>query len=289
MSNFLNAFEEAVKTSGANVFCVGEALCGQELQVRRFGQHNPCQDVYSVSKAYTVTAVGLLVDRGLLRVEETLTDVLAEELPAGCHPIWYKTTVDMLLRHQVALPGGFLDIDCFDANDFGEDYLAYTLTYPLPEDAQPKNTYTDAAFYLLGRVVEKRAGMPLDSFLWKELFCPLGCREAAWSRCPQGHAMGGTGLYIRVEDMLRLGMLYRDGGVYGGRRILSQKWVDTVLTRGYELNRVSPESTAYGKGGMRGQMLMVCPEEGRVVAWQGCEDSYPVDFVRFASDYRDEA
>ena len=286
MSAFLDAFEAKVKESGANVFCVGEALRGEAMQLRQFVQTNPCQDVYSVSKAFTVTAVGLLVDRGLLRTEETLTDVLAEELPAGCQPIWYATTLDMLLRHQVALPGGFLDIDCWDANEFGEDYLAYTLTYPLPADAKPKNTYTDAAFYLLGRAVEKRAGMPLDSFLWKELFYPLGCREAAWSRCPQGHAMGGTGLYIRVEDMLKLGMLYRDGGVYNGRRILSQAWVDTVLTRGYELNRVGPDTTAYGKGGMRGQMLMVIPEEGRVAAWQGCEDTYPVDFVRFAADFR---
>lgn len=286
MSAFLDAFEAQVKASGDTVFCVGEAVGSGAPQVRQLLTANPCQDVYSVAKAFTVTAVGILADRGLLRVEETITDVLADELPAGCHPVWYSTTLDMLLRHQVALPEGFLDIDSFDASAFGSDYLAYTLTWPLPADAQPRYTYTDAAFYLLGRAVEKRAGMPLDSFLWKELFFPLGCREAAWSRCPQGHAMGGTGLYIRVEDMLKLGMLYRDGGVYGGRRILSQQWVDTVLARGYELNRVSTESTAYGKGGMRGQMLLVVPEESRVAAWHGCADSYKTDLVGFAAAYR---
>ncbi len=286
MSAFLDAFEARVKASGDTVFCVGEAVGSGAPQVRQLLPANPCQDVYSVAKAFTVTAVGLLADRGLLRMEETITGVLADGLPAGCHPVWYSTTLDMLLRHQVALPEGFLDIDCFDANTFGDDYLAYTLTWPLPADAQPRYTYTDAAFYLLGRAVEKRAGMPLDSFLWKELFFPLGCREAAWSRCPQGHAMGGTGLYLRVEDMLKLGMLYRDGGVYGGRRILSQQWVDTVLTRGYELNRVSAESTAYGKGGMRGQMLLVIPEEDRVAAWQGCVDNCKTDYVGFAAAYR---
>jgi hypothetical protein len=53
MSAFLDAFEAKVKESGANVFCVGEALRGEEMQLRQFVQTNPCQDVYSVSKAFT--------------------------------------------------------------------------------------------------------------------------------------------------------------------------------------------------------------------------------------------
>ena len=126
MSAFLDGLEKIVEETGANVFCAGEMLADGVPQVRRFVETNPCQDVYSVAKAFTVTAVGLLVDRGLLSVEETLTDVLAQELPAGVAPVWYRTTLDMLLRHQVALPEGFLDIDSHDANTFGEDYLAYT-------------------------------------------------------------------------------------------------------------------------------------------------------------------
>ncbi len=287
MDAFLEAFAQEVRRTGANVFRVGVLRGDGEPQLLHFTETNPCQDVYSVAKAFTVTAVGLLVDRGLLSVEETITDVLAEELPADCAPLWYKTTVDMLLRHQVALPVGFLDIDSHDAAAFGEDYLAYTLTWPLSPEAQPQYAYTDAAFYLLGRVVEKRAGMPLDSFLWKELFYPLGCREAAWSRCPQGHAMGATGLYIRVEDMLRLGRLYLDGGVWKGRRILSQQWTDTVRARGYELCSVGM-GEAYGKGGMRGQMLLLRPELDLVIAWQGCEERPGIDLVRFAAQYRED-
>ena len=238
-----------------------------------------------MAKAYTVTAVGLLVDRGLLSLEETITQVLKDALPEHCQSIWYSTTIDMLLRHQVALPEGHGDIDCQDASAWGDDYLTYILTWPIDPQAEPAYCYTDSAFYLLGRAVEARAGMPLDNFLWKELFLPFKCREAAWSHCPQGHAMGATGLYIRVEDMLKLGRLYLDGGLWQGQRLLSQQWVDTVRSRGYEL-KPTGTGLSFGKGGMRGQMLLIIPETNRVAAWQGCIDRFSWNPTRFAAEYR---
>ena len=269
MSRFLDAMrDELARLGDRGVFSVAEWHAGR-VESLDIIKTNPCQNVYSVAKAFVVTAVGLLVDRGLLSTDEIVTDILADEIPEGCQPAWYKTTVDMLLLHKVGLPGGFLDIDCYDSRNFGEDYLAYTLTYPTPEDYTPeKSTYTDAAFYILSRIVEKRAGEPLDNLLWRELLFPIGCLEAAFSRCPKGHPMGATGLYIRAAEVAKLGSIYLNGGMYGSRRILSEAWVGTVLSRGYELEPKC-DGRAYGKGGMRGQMLLVLPEQKRVIAWQG--------------------
>ena len=83
-----------------------------------------------------------------------------------------------------------------------------------------------------------------------------------------GYAMGATGLYIRAEELVKLGSIYLTGGLYGERRILSEKWVKITLERGYEL-KPKCGGKAYGKGGMRGQMLLVLPEQGRVFAWIG--------------------
>lgn len=269
MSRFLEAMrDELLRLDDRGVFSVAEWHAGR-VESLDIIKTNPCQNVYSVAKAFVVTAVGLLVDRGLLSTDEVVTDILADEIPTGCQPAWYETTVDMLLLHKVGLPSGFLDIDCYDSRNFGEDYLAYTLTYPTPEDYTPdKSTYTDAAFYILSRIVEKRAGEPLDTLLWRELLFPTGCLEAAFSRCPKGHPMGATGLYIRAAEVAKLGSIYLNGGMYGNRRILSENWVRTVLARGYEL-KPKCAGRAYGKGGMRGQMLLVLPEQRRVIAWQG--------------------
>ena len=279
MSKFLDDFKAEIETrEKANVFFIAE-YNGGEIEVKKLAHTNPCQDTYSVSKAYVVTALGLLFDRGLLRTDEILTDILADELPETYNEVWTKTTVDMLLLHKVGLSGGFLDIDCFDATQFGDDYLAYVLNAPIREDFDlEKDTYTDAAFYLLSRIVEKRAGMGTDNFLWQHLFYPTGCREAAWSHCPKGHVMGATGLYIRVEDMVKHAMIYLNGGMYEDKRILSEEWVNIVLERGYELKSCGG-GKAYGKGGMRGQKMMLVPSANRAVAWLGCGDNGFTDWV----------
>ncbi len=279
MSDFLSAFQkEILDREGANVFFIAEY--GEDgIQTQSLCTTNPCQNVYSIAKAFVVTAVGLLVDRGRLSTNEILTDILADELPATYHPVWKRTSVEMLLLHKVGLAKNFLDIDGQDATAFGRDYLSYVLNAPIRADFDGTTaTYTDAAYYLLSRIAEKRAGMPLDDFLWKHLFAPMKFREAAWSHCPMGHAMGATGLYLRIEDLIKLGALYLNHGVYGGRRLLSESWVDTVLSKGYEL-KLQKNGKAYGKGGMCGQMLMLLPHCHRAVAWLGCGNNAFSDFV----------
>ena len=284
MSRFLDTMrDELTRLGDKGVFSLAEWHNGKIEDVSII-KTNPCQNVYSVAKAYVVTAIGLLVDRGLLSLDETVTGIFADELPRGCKPVWHDTTVDMLLLHRVGLPGGFLDIDCYDSRNFGEDFLAYTLTYPTPEDYTPeKSTYTDAAFYILSRIVEKRAGEPLDLLLWRELLFPTGCLEAAFSRCPKGHPIGATGLYVRAAELVKLGSIYLNGGKYGNKRILSEEWVSTVLSRGYEL-KPRCGGRAFGKGGMRGQMLLILPEQNRVVAWQGYGSA---DIIPAAINYKD--
>lgn len=278
MSRFLEAFREEIKKRKANVFAAAE-YCGGRLESMQLVLTNPCQNVYSVAKAYVVTAVGLAVDRGLLSEEETVTEILREDCPENYQRVWDQVTVEMLLWHQVPLPKNFLDIDVCDSREFGEDYLAHILkTAVETEDGTYPPRYTDAAYYLLSRIVEKRTGMGMDDFLWKHLFFPTGCREAAWSHCPRGHVIGATGLYIRAEELVKLGAVYLQGGLWEDTRILSEDWVNTVLQKGYEL-KPQAEGRAFCKGGMRGQMLMLIPEAGRVVAYQGCGDHNFVDFI----------
>lgn len=286
MSKFLEAFRDHIKETGRNVLRIAEIKGDSDPEVLELTDISACQDVYSVAKAFAVTAVGFLVDEGKLSVYDTITNLLGEDCPEGYQPLWEKTTLDMVMRHHIGLPQGFLDIDGIDSRTFGEDYLAYMLRYPLEREPGEAFCYTDAAFYLVSCIVEKYAGKSMDDFLWEKLFLPLGFREVAWSHCPKGHAMGATGLYIRVDDMVKLGALYMYGGVWKGQRLLSEEWVHTVRTRGYELNYVGFEG-CYGKGGMAGQMLMVVTSEQRAVAWQGF-DGVPLEgLIKFVAEYRD--
>lgn len=279
MSKFLDRFQNEIKYSDkANVFFISEYENGK-VSTKALQKTNPCQNIYSVAKVYMVTAVGFLYDKELLSLDERLTDILRDELPDDYNKVWDEITLDMLLTHRVPLREGFLDIDCLDANEFGEDYLSYVLKSPLRENYNlEESTYTDAAFYLVSRIVEKRAGMCTDTFLWKNLLYPTRCREAAFSKCPQGHVMGATGIYVRTDDLVKLGFIYVNGGMFEEKRILSEEFVNIVLSRHYELACLV-DGIAYGKGGMRGQMLMVLPKAKKAVAWTGCADNAFHNFV----------
>ena len=265
----LDKFEQQLNNQkNANLFSVGVYQDG-EIQTRLFGKNNACQNAYSLAKTFIVTAIGLLVDKNLLSVNERLVDILADQLPKTYNEVWKNTTVEMLLLHNVGLEEGCLDIDVNNATDFGEDYLSYVLNAPINKNFSPETySYTDASYYLLSRIIEVKSGMRTDDFLWKYLFYPIGCREVAWSSCPQGHVIGAPGLYIRIEDLVKHGSIYLNGGTYENKRILSQSWVDTVFAKGYEF-KTYDNGVTFEKGGMNGQRVVIVPHLNRVVAWLG--------------------
>lgn len=284
MSKFLEDFSDFIRKNDGRVFGIAEVSGDNVPEKAELKENNPCQNIYSVAKLFTVTAIGILYDRGLIDVNETVTDILGDECPEGYDPYWRKTSVDMLMRHRVGFPGGF-DIDVFDASGYKSDYLEEIMLkrWVCPPDTERR--YDDAGYYILSRIVNKKAGKPLFAFCWENIFLPLSFREAAWSCCPKGHAMGGTGLYIRVEDMVKLGAVYLNNGKYQGKRIVSEQWAKKVFDRQYELAPVGIKD-AYGKGGMNGQKLLVIPSASRAVAWQGY-DIHPggPDLTAFSVNY----
>ena len=268
MSRFLKEIDAFIDTQPFDIIRLSQSYRGGEIETLERTRANPCQNVYSVAKTFTMTALGLLFDRGLLRPDEKICDILKDELPeSGMDERWRGSTVEMALTHRLGLPGGFLDIDVSRSSEFTEDFLGYTLTYPLAYEPGTEARYSDGAYYLLARVAEKKAGMPVDNFLWRELLTKLDFQEMAWSHCPRGHVIGATGLYVNSIDMVKLGLLYLDRGLYRGERMLSEEWVNLAIEREFALDW-DEEHRIFYKGGMHGQKLIIAPEQGRVVALQ---------------------
>lgn len=246
----------------------------EKISTKSITGANLNNNCYSVSKLFTVTALGLLWDEGKLDTEEKIVDILHEYLIPNMDEQWKKVTVDMVMRHSFGIAHGFLDIDSEDMKLFDikygskTDYLKIVFSTPLPKPLSSERCYSDGAYYLLSRVVEKKAGEDLYEYLRKKLFLPMEFEETAWSKCPMGYSMGATGLYIRTPDIAKLGKLYLNKGMWKGNRILSEEWCDTVIQRGYELKG---ENGIYFKRGMLGQIVYVDTTRSLVVAWHGYE------------------
>lgn len=241
-----------------------------------------CQNIYSGAKAYAMTAVGLLYDKGKINVDDKVCDILREFVPEeGMDERWEDATVDMALIHSLGLPGGFLDIDCNKSSDFTDDFLNYLFTCPLAYTPGTESRYADASTYVLSRLVSAITGEKLDDFLWRELLIKMDYQEMVWSHCPKGYPIGATGMYINSSDTVKLGYLYLKNGVWGGERLLSEEWVDMVLKREYVFEWDSTH-TYYFKGGMYGQKPAGYPQQERVIAMQsyGANSNVVADWVK---------
>lgn len=272
MMKILEILAQTAKAAGANVYNIA-ADCRGETGCVTVNAANPCNDSYSVAKAFTMTAFGMACCDGLTDPSATVADVFADELAAyGIDKSkWAKVAFDDVMRHRAGFESGFLDIDCEDANDWGsDDFLKLVLEHELAYEPGAKYVYSDAAYYLVSRAVTKLTGERVDDYLMPRLFAPLGFREAAWSKCPHGYPIGATGLYIRSDDMVKLGRLYLEGGIWRGRRLFKQSWADTALARGYEF---TPHGKGYAKGGMRGQFLYFNFDTDTAVAWHSFDES----------------
>lgn len=267
-------YKQEILNKKLNVYFISQADKNYNIEKETVVPANPCCNCYSVAKAFTVTAIGMLYDKKLLTPDSLLTDILSKHLPNNIDPKWHKVTLHHLMLHKVGFGCGMLDIDCEDASLYPTtDYLKIVLSTELKYEPGTVYQYTDAAFYLLSRVVFELTNTDLSDVLRPALMDTMRFKEYSWSVCPMGYSIGATGLYLRTEDVAKLGILYINGGNWKGTQIISKEWVDLVLKNGYEFSAL--RGGWYGKGGMCGQLLMFNPEKGKVVAFHSYESSVP--------------
>ena len=229
--------------------------------------------LYSLSKSFTSTAVGLAVGEGRLRVEDPVLGFFADEAPADPSGNLRSMRVADLLRmatgHQTEPPRAA-----------GESWARQFLTHPVPFKPGTHFLYNTAATYMQSAVVQKATGEKLVDYLRPRLFVPLGIEGATWEESPEGVSVGGYGLSIRTEDIATFGQLLLRRGMWEGRQLVPAEWVDAATSRqvangsnpasdwdqgyGYQFWRC--RHGAYRGDGAFGQFCIVLPKEDAVVA-----------------------
>ncbi|MFE4540337.1 serine hydrolase domain-containing protein [Streptomyces scopuliridis] len=91
--------------------------------------------------------------------------------------------------------------------------------------------YNSADTLVLGRMLAHATGRTLADYMREKLGEPLGMTSPGhWLIDPQGDELSHNGLTLTARDYARLGELYRNGGVWQGRRVLSDDWVRDSVT-----------------------------------------------------------
>ncbi len=138
--------------------------------------------------------------------------------------------------------------------------------------------YSTGSYHLLGAALAQATGRSLLELARAWLGGPLGIEIPSWTRDPQGFYMGGNNMALSPLAMVRFGEMWRAGGVWNGRRVLSRDWVEaswrprttSVFSGddygyGWFLTRLAGRDVAYARG-YGGQMIYVVPDLALTVA-----------------------
>lgn len=201
-----------------------------------YERHRPHQ-MRSLTKSVISLLAGAAVDRGLLRAEEPVVARLGYTSIANPDPRKDQITLIDLLSNQSGLacddhdsasPGN--EVKLYDAADWPKAFV------DLPVLAEPGiiGRYCSFGFITAGRIIELAAGKPLAKFAQEVLFDPLGISPAQWRWTfvldrSQRNEFGQ--IYLRPRDMLKLGLLIQQRGVWQGRQIISESWIDAAVAK----------------------------------------------------------
>jgi CubicO group peptidase (beta-lactamase class C family) len=209
-------------------------------------------DIASLTKVVaTTTAIMQLSDRGLLKIDDPVAKYWPEFGQNGKDNI----TLRQLLTHTSGLRAEINPrarwTDCRGALE------AIALDHPL----RPPGTdfrYSDVNFIVLGEIVRRVSGQPLEEYCAQNIFTPLNMRQTSfkppwtWLTCiapsnmikgylrwgevqdPTSYRLGGVagppGVLSTAADVAAVGQMLLDRGELGGKRLLSPKTV-AAMTR----------------------------------------------------------
>jgi hypothetical protein len=230
-------------------------------------------ELYSLSKSFTSTAVGLAVDDGKISVDDPVLKFFPEDAPAQPS----SNLRSMRVRDLLTMTAGHQD-----ESPVNEQVIstASFLAHPVPHKPGTHFKYNTPATYMLSAIVQKVTGKTVLEYLQPRLFEPLGIENPTWRTSTQGISLGGYGLRIRTEDIAKFGQLLLQEGVWEGRQLVPKSWVDAASSRQVS-NGSNPDSDweqgygfqfwrcrhgAFRGDGAFGQYVVVLPDQDAVIA-----------------------
>lgn len=244
--------------------------------------------LFSATKTFTATAVGFARQDGLLNLDDKVISHLDESvLPAERCGWLEKMTIHDLLRMSSGLKE---TLSGRTRNGEQFNWVEEALKAGFIFEPGTRFRYNSVDSHILSVIVSNVTGMPAEEYMQAKLFDKLGIHDYEWTNCPTGESCGGFGLFMKTEDLAKMGLFMLERGLWNGERLLEEEWFDIAMSpQIYQWEgRVSPEEAeerftdddwnqgycyqmwrcangAVRMNGAWGQMCIICPEKNAVI------------------------
>lgn len=238
--------------------------------------------MYSTSKSFTSTAIGLAVSENRLSVNDKVISFFPDLLPDTIS----ENLAGLEIRHLLSMTFGQQPEPPFSKIVASDNWVKAILSFPIQNKPGTVFLYNSFGTYLLSAIIQKVTGEKVVDYLKPRLFNPLGITGQDWEVDPMEINTGGWGLRIKTGDMAKLGQLYLQKGNWNGTQILPEEWVNEATTskilqspevpqedraksdwmQGYGYKFWRSRHNSYRGDGAYGQYILVLPEKDAVIA-----------------------
>ncbi len=230
-------------------------------------------ELYSLSKSFTSTAVGLAIAEGKLTLDDSVLAAFPDDAPTDPS----TNLKSMRLRDLLRMSAGQQN-----ESKSGADVMCPKtfLAHPVPFKPGTHFLYNTPATFMASAMVQKATGQPVLEYLKPRLFEPLGITNPTWDANFQGVSLGGYGLNLKTEDIAKFGQLLLQKGQWNGKQLVPAAWVEQATSlqtsngsnprsdweQGYGYQFWRCRNGAFRGDGAFGQYCIVIPEQDTVIA-----------------------
>ncbi len=176
--------------------------------------------LYSTSKSFTSTAIGLLIGDGKVHLDDKVVDYFPEYVPENAHPFLLNATIRNLLMMATPYENG--------TNDWDDPSWVATF-FNKCQPTHPAGTlfhYDTSGTHTLGVIVERVTGMKLMDFLYERILKDMGSDDDLWCiKAPEGYSWGGAGVVAELRDLARLAYLWLNKGKFNGKQYIPEDYI----------------------------------------------------------------
>jgi CubicO group peptidase (beta-lactamase class C family) len=234
--------------------------------------------LYSASKTFTATGIGLAVSENRLRLSDKVTSFFPNSLPDTLSDYMKELTVQNLLTMSVGQ-----DPEPRSMGNNGDWVRTFLSTKPVHKPGTVF-MYNNMATFMLSAIIQQVTGQTLFEYLQPRIFKPLGITGADWDLNPQGINLGMIGLRVRTEDLAKFGQLLMLKGVWNQKQLIPQEWVKEATSfkiitpapanvpaeksdwsQGYCYQMWRGRNNTVRVDGMAGQFVILIPDKDAIV------------------------